>query len=75
MEAGLKYGRLLRHPSWISLDAEVTMAGPFVFLSFVMGYLIPLLALFSPFQFDFVSLLFANLTMVLLWCCWGWLVQ
>jgi len=65
MEAGLRYGRLLRHPSFVSLDAEVTMAGPFVFLSFVLGYLIPFLAVFAPFRFDFVSMFVANLTVVL----------
>jgi cellulose synthase/poly-beta-1,6-N-acetylglucosamine synthase-like glycosyltransferase len=65
MEAGLKYGRLLRSPSLLVLDAEVTMVGPFVYLSFLLGYLIPVLALFVPFRFDFVSLLFANFTCVL----------
>jgi len=65
MEAGLKYGKLLKHPNWMSFDAEVTMAGPFVFLSFVMGYLIPVLALVLPFRADFVSVFFANLTSVL----------
>ena len=65
MEAGLKYGKLLRHPNVMSFDAEVTMAGPFVFLSFVMGYLIPVLALVLPVSVDFSSLLFANLTSVL----------
>jgi cellulose synthase/poly-beta-1,6-N-acetylglucosamine synthase-like glycosyltransferase len=65
MEAGIRYGRLLKNLSVMSLDAEVTMAGPFVFLSFVIGYLIPLLALVFPFRFDFVSVLFANFTSVL----------
>ena len=65
MEASLRYGKLLRHPSTLSLDAEVTMAGPFVFLSFVMGYLIPLLALVWPYQVDFGSLFLANFTSVL----------
>jgi len=65
MEAGLKYGKLLKSPNKISLDAEVTMAGPFVFLSFVMGYLIPLVAFVLPYNVDFGSMLFANLTSVL----------
>lgn len=65
MEAGLRYGRLLRHPNVVSLDAEVTMAGPFVFLSFVMGYLIPVLALLTPLSVSFDSMFFANLTTIL----------
>ena len=65
MEASLRYGKLLKHPSAIGLDAEVTMAGPFVFLSFVMGYLIPVLAIIWPYQIDFGSLLIANVTTVL----------
>lgn len=64
MEASLRYGKLLRHPSGLSLDAEVTMAGPFVFLSFVMGYVIPLLALVWPYEVDFGSLFLANFTTV-----------
>jgi len=65
METSLSYGKLLRHPSSLSFDAEVTMAGPFVFLSFGMGYIIPLLALVWPYQVDFVSLLLANFTTIL----------
>jgi cellulose synthase/poly-beta-1,6-N-acetylglucosamine synthase-like glycosyltransferase len=65
MEAGLKYGKLIKHPNLTSFDAEVTMAGPFVFLSFVMGYLIPVLALVLPFKVDLNSLFLANFTSVL----------
>jgi cellulose synthase/poly-beta-1,6-N-acetylglucosamine synthase-like glycosyltransferase len=65
MEAGIKYGRLLKNPSLMSLDAEVTMAGPFVFISFMMGYLVPLFGLWLPFKPDFVSLMLANVTSLL----------
>ena len=65
MEASLRYGKLLKHPNRMSLDAEVTMAGPFVFLSFLMGYIIPFLALVYPYQVEFGSLLLANVTTVL----------
>ena len=65
METGLKYGKLLRHPNVMSLDAEVTMAGPFIFLSFVLGYLIPVVAVLLPVNFDFGSVIFANVTTVL----------
>ena len=65
MEAGIKYGRLLKNPSLMSVDAEVTMAGPFVFISFLMGYLVPLFGLWLPFKPDFVSLMLANVTSLL----------
>jgi cellulose synthase/poly-beta-1,6-N-acetylglucosamine synthase-like glycosyltransferase len=64
MEVGIKYGRLLRKPSLMRLDAEVTMAGPFVYISFLMGYLVPLLALWLPFNPGF-SLMLANFTSIL----------
>jgi cellulose synthase/poly-beta-1,6-N-acetylglucosamine synthase-like glycosyltransferase len=65
MEVGIKYGRFLNNPNAMRLDAEVTMGGPFVFISFLMGYLLPLFALWLPFEPDFVSLVFANFTSVL----------
>lgn len=71
MEAGIKYGKLLKKPNVVSVDAEITMAGPFVFLSFVLGYLIPILALAFPYNFDFASMLFANLTSVLTFALLG----
>jgi cellulose synthase/poly-beta-1,6-N-acetylglucosamine synthase-like glycosyltransferase len=64
MEVGIKYGRLLKNPSLIRLDAEVTMAGPFVYISFLMGYLVPLLAMWLPFNPGF-SLMLANFTSIL----------
>jgi cellulose synthase/poly-beta-1,6-N-acetylglucosamine synthase-like glycosyltransferase len=65
MEAGIRYGRLLRKPSLIRLDAEVTMGTPLVFFSFMMGYLVLLLGLLLPFKPDFVSLILADFTSVL----------
>jgi len=44
MEVALKYGRLIRKPSFRTLDAEATLLGPFVlivsFLSYLLGPLV-----------------------------------
>jgi cellulose synthase/poly-beta-1,6-N-acetylglucosamine synthase-like glycosyltransferase len=64
MEAGIRYGRLLWNPSLIKWDAEVTMGTPLVFISFLMGYLVPLFGLLLPFKPDFVSLILANFTSI-----------
>jgi len=64
MEVGFKYGKLLKNMNMISLDAEVTMAGSFVFISCLVGYFIALLSLVVPLKPDFVSLFVANVTSV-----------
>ena len=65
MEVGFKYGKLLKNSNRLSLDAEVTMAGSFVFISCLVGYFIALLSLVVPFKPDFVSLFLANFTTLL----------
>jgi len=65
MEAGVKYGKLLKNLNRMSLDAEVTMTGPFVVISFLVGFLIPLLSFLIPLKPDFVSLFLANVTSLL----------
>ena len=65
MEVGFKYGKLLSNLNRVSLDAEITLAGPFVFISCIIGYIISLLSLVVPLQADFLSLFLANITSVL----------
>lgn len=65
MEVGFKYGKLLKNLNWLSLDAEVTMAGSFVFISCLVGYFVALLSFVVPFKPDFVSLFLANVTSLL----------
>ena len=65
MEVGFKYGKLLKNLNWLSLDAEVTMAGSFVFISCLVGYFVALLSLVVPLKPDFVSLFLANVTSLL----------
>jgi cellulose synthase/poly-beta-1,6-N-acetylglucosamine synthase-like glycosyltransferase len=49
MEVALKYGRLLRRPRKINIDAELTLAGPFMFIPCLLGYLLGVYSLlFSP---------------------------
>jgi len=48
MEAALKYGRLLKKPDRRSIDAELTLAGPFMFIPCLLGYLLGAYSLISP---------------------------
>ena len=66
MEVGIKYGKLLKKLNKLSFDAEVTLFGPFVFISCLVGYLIPLLSLMAPLNPDFLSLFLSNMTSVLI---------
>jgi cellulose synthase/poly-beta-1,6-N-acetylglucosamine synthase-like glycosyltransferase len=65
MEVGVKYGKLLGNLNRMSLDTEITLVGPFVFISFILGYLISMLSLIVPVELDFLSLSLANVTSVL----------
>jgi cellulose synthase/poly-beta-1,6-N-acetylglucosamine synthase-like glycosyltransferase len=40
MEVALNYGRLIKRPSFKTLDAEMTLFGPFVLIMSLMGYLL-----------------------------------
>jgi cellulose synthase/poly-beta-1,6-N-acetylglucosamine synthase-like glycosyltransferase len=62
MEISLRYGNLLKSPSKKSLDAEVTLAGPFVLISCLIGYFATLSSFFIPMTPDFAFFLLANIT-------------
>lgn len=62
MEVSFRYGKLIKNLNRKSLDAEVTLVGPFVFISCLIGYLITLSSLFFPNKPDLFSLLLANVT-------------
>ena len=64
MEVGFRYGRLLRNPNRKSLDAEVTLVGPFVLISCMIGYIATLFSFFIPTTPDFAFILLANITSV-----------
>jgi cellulose synthase/poly-beta-1,6-N-acetylglucosamine synthase-like glycosyltransferase len=48
MEAALKYCRLLRKPDRKSVDAELTLAGPFMFIPCLLGYFLGAYSLIFP---------------------------
>jgi len=52
MEVGLKYGRLVRKLDRWSIDAEVTLAGPYMLALCFMGYLAALNSVLVPIQLD-----------------------
>jgi len=54
MEISLKYGRLLRNPNRKSIDAEMTLTGPYMFLPCMLGYSLGLFSLVFPFSPDSV---------------------
>jgi len=60
MEVGLKYGGLVRKLDRRCFDAEVTFAGPYLFIPCFLGYFISLYSLFVPFQSDVLSVVLAN---------------
>lgn len=64
MEVGLKYGRLMKSPNRLSLDAELTLVGSFAFISYMTGYLFAVLSLFLSFSPDFLTVLLANVCSV-----------
>ncbi|PVX24848.1 MAG: hypothetical protein CW691_06285 [Candidatus Bathyarchaeum sp.] len=64
MEVSFKYGSLLRRPSKKSLDAEVTLTGPFVLISCLLGYFATFSSFFVPINQDPSFLLLANITSV-----------
>ena len=48
MEVGVKYGKLLKHLTRLSIDTEITLAGSFVFISCMVGYIFAILSLAVP---------------------------
>jgi len=62
MEVSFKYGSLLKRPCKESLDAEITLAGPFVLISCLLGYFATFFSLFIPFNPDFTFSLLCNVT-------------
>jgi len=62
MEVSLSYGSLLKNPNKKSLDAEVTLAGPFVLISCLIGYLVTFSSLFIPMKPDLAFIWLANIT-------------
>jgi len=62
MEVGLKYGRLVKKLDRRCIDAEITLAGPYVFILCLVGYLITVYSLLISLQSNTVSTIMANVT-------------
>jgi cellulose synthase/poly-beta-1,6-N-acetylglucosamine synthase-like glycosyltransferase len=62
MEVGLKFGTLIKKIDRRRVDAEITLAGPYVFLPCLVGYLITVYSLLVPIQSNMVSTIMANVT-------------
>ena len=52
MEVALKYGRLMAKPTWMSLDAEATLFGPFVLIASLLTYFAAFCTAFVPSPLD-----------------------
>jgi cellulose synthase/poly-beta-1,6-N-acetylglucosamine synthase-like glycosyltransferase len=52
MEVAVQYGRLMRKPSWMKLDAEVTLMGSFIIAAGLIGYLMAVASYFVPVSVD-----------------------
>lgn len=62
MEVSFRYGSLLKRPTKKSFDAEVTLAGPFVLISCLLGYFATVSSFFIPINHDAAFILLANIT-------------
>jgi cellulose synthase/poly-beta-1,6-N-acetylglucosamine synthase-like glycosyltransferase len=65
MEVALKYGRLLRDLKRKSLDAEITLMGPFVLALFLLNSFLSFSLSFFPFLYDPFFMTLAQLTLAL----------
>ena len=72
MEVALRYGRLMARPNRLTIDAEVTLAGPFILILSLLSYVASFLTFLAPYYFGVVwncllqmSVLTATLTLFL----------
>ncbi|MEM2922347.1 MAG: glycosyltransferase, partial [Candidatus Bathyarchaeia archaeon] len=62
METAIKYGRLLRSPSKLSLDTEITLIGPYILVLCLLSYIVASLTFLTRSEVDLVSIILACLT-------------
>lgn len=65
MEVSLKFGKLFRRVDRKSIDAEITLFGPFMFLPILLGYLLGFYAFLGSVQLDLFSKILAQGTLLL----------
>lgn len=62
LETALRYGRLLRKPSWRSIDAEITLTAPCTLTLSFVGFLMGLFTSLIPVPYDPVFTFLAQLS-------------
>ncbi len=70
MEVAMQYGKLLKKPSLMKLDAEITLFGSFIIASGLIGYMLAMFSYFIPVSIDsllitIISSSLVTLTLVL----------
>jgi cellulose synthase/poly-beta-1,6-N-acetylglucosamine synthase-like glycosyltransferase len=65
MEVALKYGRLITTPNRRSIDAEITLIGPYILAPYLIGYFTALYASIFPIEPDPVFTIIAQVTLLL----------
>jgi len=65
MEIALKYGKLVTKRNRKNIDAELTLAGPYMFATCFLGYLMAVYTFLVPIQPDPVSMIMAQVTSLL----------
>lgn len=65
METSLKFGKLLKRIDRKSIDAEITLFGPFMFAPFLLGYMLGIYGFLGAFQPDILSTVLAQGIMLL----------
>ena len=65
MEVALKYGRLITNPNRRSIDAEITLMGPYILAPYLIGYLTALYAFLFPMEPDPVFTIVTQVTLLL----------
>jgi len=64
MEVALKYGRLMAKPNRQTLDAELTLLGPFILIFSMVSYFLAFYTSFTTFDFDALLRLLMQLSAV-----------
>lgn len=65
MEVSLKYGRLLKRLNRRCIDAEITLAGPYMFIPCLLVYLMGIYSFLNLIQPDFLLMIMAQVAMLL----------
>jgi len=65
MEVALRYGRLITKPNRKSIDAEITLVGPYMLAPYLIGYIMALYAFLFPVEHDPVFTVMTQVTLLL----------